>query len=162
MGLDLSVGGKSCGRWSYSGFGEFRKKVASQVGIDLFKMEGYHNVDKNILNEKGWDAYDKAIKEFDYANQIPWENIDDPIVPLLNHSDCDGTLEPEVCGPLADRLEEIIKDWPDTITFATDEAHRKFGYPEIMTIDNYDKVNAEKLIEGMRYAVEINQPVEFH
>jgi len=42
-----------------------------------------------------------------------WEDYDDPILPLLNHSDCDGELAPEVCQVVAPRLREIVTGWPD-------------------------------------------------
>jgi len=69
-----------------------------------------------------------------------WEKITDNIEPLLNHSDCDGILSPEECKRVAPRLRELIKDWLD---------------------DDYDKVKALKLADGMEEAVNMGEDFEF-
>ena len=85
MGVSFSHGNA---RWSYFGFHEFRSKLAEEIGISLKEMEGF-----------GGDK--------------PWDGINDPIVPLLNHSDCDGILTPEECGSVYPRLIELVSDWDD-------------------------------------------------
>lgn len=86
MGIDFS----HCdARWSYSGFMRFRTKLASSIGVTLGDMEGFS--DQNPGRE--------------------WSTIDDPIVPLLDHSDCDGELSPQDCARVAPRLREIIASW---------------------------------------------------
>ena len=103
MGIDFS----HCdAHWSYGGFMRFRIKVAAAIGIDLDTMAGFNGTNS-------WDA------------------IKDPIVLLLDHSDCDGELTPDECAQIAPRLQEIIASWDD------DELY------------GYDKDNAQLLIEGM-------------
>jgi hypothetical protein len=87
MGLDFS---HTDARWSYSGFHEFRRRLARELGIDLDKMDGF--VDRNGLS---------------------WDKIIDPIKPFLNHSDCDGELSVRECRMVALRLRVLIADWPD-------------------------------------------------
>lgn len=87
MGLDFS----HCeAHWSYSGFMDFRKRLASEIGVDLEKMNGF--IEKNGL---------------------PWYRVVDAIKPLLDHSDCDGELSPDECLTVASRLRELVADWPD-------------------------------------------------
>lgn len=112
MGVDFS----HCdAHWSYSGFDSFRMNLASQIGINLDEMMGY-----------GGDR--------------SWDEIDDPIKPLLNHSDCDGVLTPEECKIVYPRLKELIKSWDD---------------------NNRDKQKAMELIKGMKLCVERNENLEF-
>lgn len=103
MGLDFNY---SDAHWAYSGFNGFRAKLAKHIGIDWEKL-------------------------FDTKDFSPLLNCKDPIIPLLNHSDCDGSMTPSVCGKVAKRLREIVKTWDDSI-------------------DNvYDKEQALKLAKGM-------------
>ncbi|AOZ91601.1 hypothetical protein [Paenibacillus crassostreae] len=118
MGLDFNKGGA---HWSYSGFYRFRVRVAETIGIDLDKMSGFASLTDN--------------------SGIGWDWVTDPVVPLLNHSDCDGGLTPDQCRSIAPRLKEIIANW---------------NAP-----DDYDKAQAELLIEGMEYCAQTNVPLEF-
>lgn len=161
MGLTLDVAGDSCGSWSYSGFNSFRKKIAEQAGIKLGDMVGFHNVDREFLEENGYTAYIAAIEAENQLPKISWETINDPIKHLLNHSDCDGDLHPSICGELADRLEEITMNWSEKTTLVMTEVWQSHGYPPSMKAIDYDTVQARKLIAGLRRAVELNVPVEF-
>ena len=101
MGLDFNT----CdAHWAYSGFNRFRNRLALEIGIDLNCMEGF-----------GGDR--------------KWDNIIDPIIILLNHSDCDGEISWEDCKIVHLRLFELIKNWAD---------------------DDYDKIQALELIRGMK------------
>jgi len=84
VGLDF-VG--SDAHWSYSGFMRFRIKLAKEIGLDLETMHGFG-----------------GIQEWPDA-----EN--EPLVYLLDHSDCDGELFPEQCAIVAPRLLEIVSKW---------------------------------------------------
>jgi hypothetical protein len=111
MGIDFS----HCNaQWSYGGFHSFRTRLASEIGMDLRSMEGFGG--------------DKKFSDFK-----------DDIIPLLNHSDCDGELSPEECKKVAPRLRELVKDWPD----------------------GYDKRRALELAEGMELAVSKNEHLQF-
>jgi hypothetical protein len=84
-------------RWSYGGFMRFRERVAKAVGINLWEMEGYSEMEKPLgASTKG--------KEWPGTN---------PIEDLLNHSDCEGDLDWESCGKIAPILEGIIGAWND-------------------------------------------------
>jgi hypothetical protein len=103
MGLGLSVGDMSCGQWSYSGFNAFRKKLARQIGIDLDQMEGFGEMPptsldripklSDVLAGKAELPTKEEIKQWGEEvawryeasrGQIPWDTVDDPIVPLLH------------------------------------------------------------------------------
>jgi hypothetical protein len=91
MGLAFRVRDNSIGidaSWSYSGFMAFRTKLARTAGIELKTMRGYGG-----LNE--WPS-------------------DEPIVGLLQHSDCDGYLTTKQCRLIAPRLRELVQTWEDT------------------------------------------------
>jgi len=113
MGLGFA---QSDANWSYSGFMRFRGRLANAINIDLMSMQGFS------------------------ALGISWNTINDDIVPLLFHSDCDGSLTPDECHTVAIRLAEIIKDWDD---------------------DDYDKFQAQLLIEGMNKCYENDEHLEF-
>lgn len=112
MGLDFS----HCNaRWAYSGFMRFRRKLANEIGMDLSKMEGFDG-------------------------DIPFSNYKDDIIPLLDHSDCDGELTVEECKKVAPRLRELVSTWEDT---------------------DRDKKIALELADGMDYALERDEPLRF-
>lgn len=81
--MGLGIGGAS---WSYSGFNEFRDRLAEAAGIDLYSMNGF-------------------------GGAKSWRGLTDPIVPLLMHSDCEGALSPAECVLVAPRLRELVADW---------------------------------------------------
>jgi hypothetical protein len=112
MGLDFD--GSSAG-WSYIGFHRFRARVAREIEVVLDKMDGFGG-------SESWDP----VKG-------------DPIIYLLDHSDCDGELTPEQCRVVAPRLRELIQYWPE----------------------DYDKVNAIALAEGMESCAKRNKPLRF-
>lgn len=78
--------------FSYTSFSAFRRAVAASAGINLNTMAGYAKEGRLFR---------------------PWSCINDPIVPLLNHSDCEGELTPEECRQVAPRLREIVSQWDD-------------------------------------------------
>lgn len=84
MGLRFS---NSC-QWSYGGFHTFRLRLARAAGIDdLNKMIGF-------------------------GGSVTWRGVKDDIVPLLRHSDCEGTMSPQVLKRVAPRLFKLIEKWP--------------------------------------------------
>ena len=119
MGTDFS----HCeAHWSYSGFHRFRTRLASAANIELEAMEGFEPLDGQEAPGRSWDT------------------VHDDLALFLDHSDCDGDLSPEDCLKIADRIEPIIKTWPD---------------------DDYDKKNAVELIEGLRWAAENKETFRF-
>lgn len=101
--------------WGYSGFNLFRERLASEIGIDLRKMEGF-------------------------GGGGSWVNIIDPIVPFLNHSDCEGELTPSECLSVAPRLRQLIANWPN---------------------DDRDKSRASELADDMERFAKDGQPLVF-
>lgn len=90
MGLNTTHGA-----WDgpYSSFGEFRKNLAKEIGINLEEMQGFSKDGK--------------------PGEIPWKTVKHKIKSLLNHSDCDGHLTPRQCKTVAEGLKEIIEKLPD-------------------------------------------------
>ena len=80
MDLDFN---HSDAHWSYGGFGNFRRRLANKIGINLSAMKGF-------------------------GGDISFETIKDNIEPFLNHSDCDGILTVEECEKVAPRLKELV------------------------------------------------------
>lgn len=113
MGLDFS----HCdAHWAYSGFARFRNKLAIEVGLD-----NYYEINSTD------DTRFSKIK-------------DDPILPLLAHSDCDGYLTVSECKTVGPRLRELIRSWSD---------------------DDPDKMKAIELADGMANAAKKRQQLEF-
>lgn len=111
MGVNFSY---CMAHWTYSFFHDFRVKLANEVGIDLNQMEGF-----------GGDHL--------------FSNYQDAIIPLLQHSDCQGELSAEECSRVAPRLREIVASWN--------------GDP--------DQPEAWLLAEGMERAAQLNKPFYF-
>ncbi len=91
MGLDTT---HDAWHGPYSSFNTFRYWLAEQIGVNLSEYIGYSN--------------EKATKSL--------ESIDHDIMPLLNHSDCDGKLTPGECRQIVKGLKDIMDKLPaDTI-----------------------------------------------
>lgn len=119
MGIDFAFRKKEFPKnsphWSYSGFNVFRKRLAKDIGIELDAMDGH-------------------------GGSIAWDTVEDDIVPLLNHSNCDGELSYDQCEKVAPRLRELIKGWPE---------------------DDYDKRTALKLCDMMDECAKNDWILEF-
>lgn len=83
MGLDTT---HDAWHGPYSSFNRFRYWLAAQIGVNLNDYAGYK---------------ESGTKEL--------ETINHPIMPLLNHSDCDGELTPDQCRSIAKGIKEILK-----------------------------------------------------
>lgn len=85
MGLDVSHGAWNGG---YGSFGSFRAALAAAIGIDLDAMHGFQ-------------------ERADIAG-LSWPSPEsEPLVYLLDHSDCDGEIAVPALLPLARRLREV-------------------------------------------------------
>jgi hypothetical protein len=120
MGLDFrwpSRQAQLAPTWSYSGFHEFRHKVAAAAGMGSL------------------DDY------IGFGGKKPFPSVDDePIVELLNHSDCEGDLSPEQCNAIGPRLRDLIAAWPG---------------------DDYDRMMGERLAAACDACAESGVPLEF-
>ena len=81
MGLNVSHGAFN---GSYGYFAIFREGLAKKIGVDLNEMRGF-------------------------GGRKSFKHVKHKIVPLLNHSDCDGVLFPDQCKQIAEGLDEIIQ-----------------------------------------------------
>lgn len=94
MGLDTTHGA-----WNgpYSSFNKFRYSLADQIDIDLGEYNGYGG--------------DKELS-----------SINHDLMPLFNHSDCDGELTPDECLKISIGLKSVLdklhlKDTPSHFEF---------------------------------------------
>tara|TARA_R110000772_G_scaffold6250_5_gene21941 strand:- start:2067 stop:2417 length:351 start_codon:yes stop_codon:yes gene_type:complete len=116
MGLDTS---HNCWHGPYSSFGRFRDVLAKEIGINLKDYFGY-----------GGDNPTKHL-----------EDIDHDIMPLLNHSDCDGELSVEDSKRIVKGLESIL---------------------ETYTEDDYFRDKMIQFRDGLLDAISSNEVVDFH
>lgn len=87
MGLDTT---HNCWHGPYSSFHRFRKSLAAQIGINLEDFEGY-NGDKRF------------------------EDVNHGIIPLLDHSDCDGELSVEESKQIVEGLNNILENFDENL-----------------------------------------------
>ncbi|HZZ77145.1 MAG TPA: hypothetical protein VFE62_01420 [Gemmataceae bacterium] len=112
------------------------------MGIDFshgnahWSYSGFHAFRKRLASTLGLDLDD--MKGF--GGDRSWEDVTDHIKELLDHSDCDGELSPEACIRIAPRLRDMVTPWAD---------------------DDYDKINAMNLADGMELAAAQNNPLMF-
>lgn len=74
----------------YGTFAATRRVIADMEGIDLDTMDGF-------------------------GGTKDWDEVDSPIKPLLNHSDCDGHLTRAECAAMTARMQEINDLAPGTL-----------------------------------------------
>lgn len=115
MGLDTSY---DCWHGPYSSFHRFRVEVAKAAGIPLDDMSGFKR---------------------DNTPGISWEILKPDIIHiLLNHSDCDDTIEWEDTKPLADRMTELLP-----------------------LVDEYWRPKVQQFIDGLLLAHNAHDSVDF-
>lgn len=112
MGIDFSHGDA---HWAYSGFMHFRNKLTETLGYAVLLSTMYDDGSYTCMRNE-------------------------PIWPLIDHSDCDGELTVEEMQQIIPQLENIINRWDE---------------------HDYDKVHGFELIESMREAIAENEPLEF-
>lgn len=110
-------------QWSYGGFHHFRQLLAAEDRIDLDYMQGFTK---------------------DPETARPWSEVSTTLLPLLNHSDCDGELTPEECGQILPRLKEIRLTWKET------------------DADPWDVQHLDALIDVVTYCATTGVNVDFH
>lgn len=137
MGLDTT---HDCWHGAYSAFHRWRRKLAEVAGYG------------NLCDYAGFfipGRYSSAVDATPGLTEAkPWPDNGDVLIELLNHSDCNGHLSAEICGPLADRLEQLLP----ALQVAGDGAGHIGGYAE----------KTETFIAGLRAAAAAGEPVEFH
>lgn len=119
MGLDTS---HDCWHGPYSSFHRFRRNLAQRIGVDLDEYIGYSKTGTKELS-----------------------SIEHDIMPLLNHSDCDGILTPEEAGRIAKGLQQILDSYDESIP---------------ADWDMKDKI--EQFRDGCLEAARYNETIDFH
>ena len=161
MGLDTT---HDCWHGAYSAFMRWRTAVAKAAGIPLLLMDGFHRCPEPLAMEwaekqKGETYWATALhrwcKEVDGLLPLSWDLYKgDPIVTLLSHSDCDGHILPQDCGPLADRLDGLLPalEKMDRDEDSGGHVARGGGYAGC----------ARTFVAGLRHASSLCERVEFH
>lgn len=134
MGLDTSHG---CWHGAYSSFGRFRSALAKAAGF-LFVPDH-----PRTFASLDWGSVHAAIG-VDLAGKWPsmpvrHDGTPEPLIVLLAHSDCDGEIQADMCGPLADRIEELM-----------------------LRLDGEHVEDARRFVAGLRLAAAAGEPVDFH
>jgi hypothetical protein len=130
----------------------WREKLAEVAGLPpLQLMDGFYapldSRDLPTLYHGMETRNGEYLRQIDQRLPISWNCLKpDVLHQLLYHSDCDGSLETEVCGPLADRLSELLPLLPPT----EDNGH----------IGNW-RDKTQKFIDGLRDASAAGEAVEF-
>lgn len=143
MGLHVS---HDCFTGGYGKFMCFRRAVADVIGVPLPVMEGYFDADEWLVcaaGDLGRKTLKKRIEEVLPVSWKAWEN--DPLVVLLNHSDCEGEISWEDAGPLADRLDEIAPHLRKNVE------REDWHWPSV----------ARTFVAGLRKAHELRENVRF-
>ena len=100
------------------------------------------------LGEGSEQGFSFSLEQAFQGLPISWDCLrDDPLITLLNHSDCDGEIAASDCGPLADRLAELLPQLPDG---------KDWGH-----IGDW-RVKTQTFIEGLRAAAAAGEAVRFH
>jgi hypothetical protein len=173
MGVNFrsSNGERFDAHFAYSTFANFRRDVAKEIGLDIYTMKGYYDLEGCMVEVKRPNMWGEQVetKEFDTAlleaeqarDRRSWDEIDDPIVPMLNASDIDGKMTAEECAAAAPRLRELMETWDDELSLKTEPIHQEIGYPEFMTIANPIKEQGVKLAEAMEWCAENGESLLF-
>ncbi len=159
MGLDCS---HNAWHGAYSAFMRWRTKLAEIAGLPpLELMDGfyrplgdgsgmpptlYHGI--NTMQPAFGPGSRTHMADLDNRLPIKWECLKpNPLYELLFHSDCEGEIASDRCGPIADELEKLIALLPD------EEAGGHIGNWREKTM---------KFVIGLRAAAESGEPLNFH
>lgn len=129
MGLGVSHG---CWDGPYSQFTRWRSHLHVQIQVERTGRAPALGLD---------DYWDLATKG--ETRPWPYQNEVDPLDFLMSHSDCDGEIPAEMCGPLADALDGLLERMP----------RRGFYDPA--------RPATERFVAGLRRAVAAGEPVLF-
>jgi hypothetical protein len=135
MGLDTS---HDCWHGSYSSFSQWRRYLGELARIQYksFEMDlGFKY--KYMEPDIDWSIYTKQNIKGKWK-----ETPKDPIMILICHSDCEGSIKIEQLKPLKDRLEELL--------------------PLMDPLNEYFIGKTKSFIKGLEKAIQANEDVEFH
>lgn len=84
-----------CAHWgSESEFNAFRFRIAYNVGIYLWHMEGFHNPHVEQVER-----------------QLSWDTVKNPLKPLLAANYDGGVFTPKECKAMAPIIFEAMREW---------------------------------------------------
>lgn len=150
MGLDTT---HDAWHGPYSSFMRWRTEVARAAGLPpLFLMEGFffpNEMQSGVFLDHNASKLSRAsLHNLHSFLPIKWDCLKPSALhELLYHSDCDGEIAPERCGPIAAALEEILPKMPNGDGGCN--------------IGNW-REKTEKFIAGLRRAAAANEPLGFH
>lgn len=138
MGLDTS---HDCWHGAYSAFSRWRDKLAEVAGYEIAKVD----------QGESWGMRETVLINWGHVTDAnlngDWDATPaDPLLILIAHSDCDGWIRARDCGPLADRLAELLPLLPE-------------GEAPGHVRNWRDKTQA--FIDGLRAAAAAGEDVEF-
>lgn len=153
MGLDTT---HDAWHGAYSAFSRWRDKLAEVAGF-TFHHDVHNLPEGEILKSSryqvdlDWGSIERTIGRdlFGRWPRMPTNHVGDPepLIVLLAHSDCEGEIQSEFCGPLADRLEELLPSLGD------EDGGGHIG--------SY-RAKTEQFIRGLRAAAEAGEDLGFH
>lgn len=152
MGLDTS---HDCWHGAYSAFMRWRETLARVAGLPPLRlMEGFYEPlpPRKLLGGLPtlYHGFDERNYLSDIDSQLPirWSCLrPSPLFVLLYHSDCEGEIAWQDCGPLAEALEALLPKLPN----GDDLGH----------IGNWrDKTS--QFVKGLRAAFAARENVNFH
>jgi hypothetical protein len=163
MGLDTTHNA-----WSgpYSSFNNWRRWIADKIGIPLDLMEGFYYDEPGsfgnpfaLLEDKfpsGDDLAMSALRRIKKTFPLKWESFKpSPLHELLFHSDCDGYIEPDICGEIALALKELLGNISD------DNADSAAPNTARGTYDGMYRAT-ERFIKGCELAHSNGEKLRFH
>jgi hypothetical protein len=154
MGLDTS---HDCWHGAYSAFMRWRQAVAMAAGLPpLDLMEGFYG---SLYRDDGASlptlyhgfkhTDDRYLERIDSGLPISWDCLKpSPLHELLSHSDCDGEIPWESCGPIADALEALLPEME--------------GMGDLGGHIGDAKAKTQTFIDGLRAAYTARENVEFY
>jgi hypothetical protein len=155
MGLDCS---HNAWHGGYMSFMLWRKKIAEAAGLPpLELMEGFYGplAGGNLPTlyhgpetRGGAQGQSPYLADLDARLPIKWGCLKPSALhELLYHSDCDGEIAADRCGPIADALEALIPLLPDEVGG---------GH-----IGNW-RAKTQQFVDGLRAAASAGEPLDFH
>lgn len=153
MGLETT---HDCWRGSATNFGWWRLHVARAAGYAIKE----HSTVPFFTVDLPRDLHTEETSMGDWSKGPP---VEDPLIYLLVHSDCEGVIHAEEGRHLAARMEQLVPAL--TVEGAPDFAARMEQAIPNLTVermtDEWLRWATNRFIKGLRVAAEASEDVEF-